>query len=79
MVDDDKLPEASGQRSADGTADSVTTKPAEPTDDVVATRHRLVVGGTTLDYTATAGRVVLREEVYEDGVFTGSGPRPRCR
>ena len=48
-----------------------TTRPAEPTDDVVATRHRLTVGGATLDYTATAGRVVLREEVHEDGTFVG--------
>lgn len=55
--------------------DDVTTKPAEPTDDVVATRHRLVVGDTTLDYTATAGRVVLREEVHEDGRFTGYRPK----
>ena len=50
---------------------AVDTKPAEPTDDVVATRHQLRVGRQTLDYTATTGRVVLREEVYEDGKFTG--------
>ena len=48
-----------------------TAKPAEPTDDVVTTRHQLRVGRRTLDYTATTGRVVLREEVYEDGKFTG--------
>jgi carboxypeptidase C (cathepsin A) len=39
---------------------------------VVITRHTLSVGGRTLDYTATAGRVVLRDEVYEDGVFKGN-------
>ncbi len=49
----------------------VDTKPAEPTDDVVATKHHLRVGRKTLDYTATTGRVVLRDEVYEDGKFTG--------
>ena len=48
-----------------------TTKPAEPTDDLVATKHTLKVGRRTLAYTATTGRVVLRDEVYEDGVFTG--------
>jgi carboxypeptidase C (cathepsin A) len=47
------------------------TKPADPTDDLVSTQHQLRVGRRTIDYTATTGRVVLREEVYEDGVFVG--------
>ena len=56
----------------DGKAEHDTTKkPAEPVDDVVATKHHLKVGRRTLDYTATTGRVVLRDEVYEDGKFTG--------
>ena len=54
-----------------GTAHEATTKPAEPTDDVVATKHQLKVGRRTLAYTATTGRVVLRDEVYEDGKFAG--------
>lgn len=49
-----------------------TTKPAEPTDDLVTTKHTLKVGRHTLAYTATTGRVVLREEVFEDGKFTGN-------
>lgn len=49
-----------------------TTKPADPKDDVVTTEHQLKVGRRTLHYTATAGRVVLRDEVYEDGVFKGN-------
>ncbi|MGH3508931.1 MAG: S10 family peptidase [Nocardioidaceae bacterium] len=49
-----------------------TTKPAEPTDDLVSTEHTLKVGRQTLRYTATTGRVVLREEVYEDGKFVGN-------
>jgi carboxypeptidase C (cathepsin A) len=49
----------------------VTTKPADPTDDLVASRHKLRVGRRTLDYTATTGRIVLRDEVYEDGTFKG--------
>lgn len=48
-----------------------TTKPAEPVDDLVSTKHQLQVGKQTLRYTATTGRVVLRDEVYEDGTFTG--------
>src|SRR6478672_9255739 len=49
----------------------VTTTPAPAKDDLVTTRHTLRVGRRTLRYTATAGRVVLREEVVEDGVFKG--------
>ena len=52
-------------------ASDTATRPAEPVDDLVTTRHRLRVGRRTLDYTATTGRVVLREEVHEDGVFVG--------
>ena len=47
------------------------TKPAEPKDDLVVTEHELKVGRKVLRYTATTGRVVLRDEVYEDGTFTG--------
>ena len=35
------------------------------------TRHRLTVGGSILEHTATAGRAVLREEVHEDGRSAG--------
>lgn len=58
---------------APGTA--VTTVPAEPQDDLVTTTHTLAVGRSTLSYTATTGRIVLREEVYEDDVFTGTKPK----
>ncbi len=51
---------------------NVTAPEPEPTDELVSTRHTVTVeGGRVLDYTATTGRLVLREEVYEDGVFTG--------
>ncbi|WP_256840937.1 S10 family peptidase [Ornithinimicrobium cryptoxanthini] len=52
-----------------------TTKPVEPKDDLVTTRHTLRVGGEDLHYTATTGRVVLREEVFEDDVFSGTKAR----
>ncbi|CAN5122521.1 peptidase S10 [soil metagenome] len=52
-------------------ADGTTAKPTEPDDDVVVSTHQLRAGRRTLDYTATTGRVVLRDEVYEDGTFTG--------
>lgn len=64
---------ASGDAKENGSdTPKVTTEPAEPKDDLVTTRHTLRVGRTTLGYTATTGRVVLREEVYEDDVFTGT-------
>jgi len=50
---------------------TVTTTPAPPKDDLVTSRHTLAVGRRRLRYTATTGRVVLREEVFEDDVFKG--------
>ena len=50
---------------------STTTMPADPVDDIVTTEHTLRIGRAHLAYTATTGRIVLREEVYEDGAFTG--------
>lgn len=47
------------------------TAPAEPTDDLVTTRHPVRLGRRRAEVTATTGRIVLREEVYEDGTFTG--------
>jgi carboxypeptidase C (cathepsin A) len=42
-----------------------------PADDLVSSRHTLRLGRRTLTYTATAGRVVLREERLTDGVYHG--------
>ena len=50
-------------------------KPAEPVDDLVTTRHTLKVGRRRLRYTATAGRIVLREEDHKDGTFAGHKAR----
>lgn len=56
-------------KSHDSTADS------EPQDDLVVTSHQIGSGKTRLKYTATTGRVVLREEVIADGKFGGHQPR----
>ncbi|OZM73559.1 peptidase S10 [Amycolatopsis antarctica] len=48
-----------------------TTAPAEPTDDLVTTRHSLTVKRRKLAYTAQTGRVVLRREKLTDGTFDG--------
>ncbi|HMQ30626.1 MAG TPA: peptidase S10 [Chloroflexaceae bacterium] len=41
--------------------------PEPPRDRLVETKHRVVVGGRELRYTATAGTIVLREESSKDG------------
>src|SRR5918912_459110 len=63
-------PDADTSRESKRDAPAGTPK-REVADDVVTTRHTLKAGRTSLEYTATAGRVVLREEVYDDGKFTG--------
>ncbi|MGZ8737178.1 MAG: S10 family peptidase [Nocardioides sp.] len=65
------MSEETKDHKPDAPKTETSKKPAEPTDDVVATKHHLKVGRTTIDYTATTGRVVLRDEVYEDGKFVG--------
>lgn len=47
----------------------------EPADDLVTTSHVLKTPSGELRYTATAGRMVLREEVQEDGKWTGFRPK----
>jgi len=39
----------------------------QPTDDLVTTAHTI----SGLSYTATAGRIALRQEVHDDDTFTG--------
>jgi carboxypeptidase C (cathepsin A) len=63
--------EPNGDQSAGEAGSKTETLPAEPTDDLVTTRHELQTGQGMLVYTATAGRVVLREEVFTDGKFDG--------
>jgi carboxypeptidase C (cathepsin A) len=45
-------------------------RPPEAADDLVTTRHQITTEGGQLSYTATAGRIVLREDVVSDGTFT---------
>ncbi|MGH3431500.1 MAG: S10 family peptidase [Thermocrispum sp.] len=51
-----------------------TPKRDDPTDELVTTRHTLTVPGGALEYTAQAGRVVLRKEVVTDGRSEGHKP-----
>ncbi|MDN5765638.1 MAG: peptidase S10 [Humibacillus sp.] len=47
----------------------------DPVDDTVTTHHVLEVDGARLEYTATTGRIVLREEEHTDGTFGGNRAR----
>ena len=47
--------------SAAGAAPAPAPAPAEPQERLVTTKHRLVAGKRTLDYTATCGTIVLRD------------------
>ncbi|MGH8878953.1 MAG: S10 family serine carboxypeptidase-like protein, partial [Stackebrandtia sp.] len=58
-------------KPATGAEESKDTKPAEPTDDLVTTSHSL----GDLRYTATTGRIVLRQEITEDEKFNGLKPK----
>lgn len=60
--------------TSDTSAPAETTKP-DPVDDLVTTHHTLQVGRRRLEYTATTGRVVLREEEHTEGTFGGNKPR----
>lgn len=63
------------EKEAGGDDRARTTVAEEVRDDLVTTEHTLQVGERTLRYTAETGRIVLREEVYEDDVFTGVKPK----
>jgi len=56
-------------------ADQDTKSRPEPTDELVTTHHTLETPAGELRYTATAGRVVLREEVLEDKKWVGFKPK----
>ncbi|HET9141075.1 S10 family peptidase [Actinophytocola sp.] len=47
----------------------------EPTDDLVTSSHSLTIKRRKLNYTATAGRIVLRQEVVTNGTFDGHLPK----
>src|SRR5215471_2416625 len=62
-------PEATEHAEADD-------KSAEPTDDLVTSRHSITIDGAELAYTVTTGRVVLRQESQTDDKF--DGPKPKA-
>lgn len=72
----DQRTEHPGEKDSDTAESTAADHVEEPTDDLVSTPHTLTVAsGEQLRYTATAGRIVLREEVISDGSFEGLRPR----
>jgi carboxypeptidase C (cathepsin A) len=72
-VPDEKTPETD-DTNHNGGAGAAAAHPT-PSDDLVTTAHRVTTGTGTLEYTATSGRIVLRQEVVEDGAFKGHRPQ----
>ncbi len=68
--------EASAQKGKDHAEhEGASAARLEPADDLVTTSHVVATPSGELRYTATAGRMVLREEVLEDGRWTGLRPK----
>ena len=69
---EDKTGAGGAQTPAADAAATTTTPPRpEPKDDLVVTQHVLRTPEGELAYTATTGRIVLREEVVKDGTYDG--------
>jgi carboxypeptidase C (cathepsin A) len=65
----EQTPPASGADAERGAAARIAA------DDTVTTSHRLETATGELEYTATTGRIVVREEVHSDGTFEGHRPK----
>ena len=62
---------AKDESTEPGNDASAEKKPATPVDDLVTSQHTLTIDGRELPYTATTGRIVLKQEVLTDGKFDG--------
>jgi carboxypeptidase C (cathepsin A) len=57
--------------NSDTEAEDTKAKDTEPIDDLVTTRHTITLDDGELSYTATTGRIVLRQESQTDDKFAG--------
>ena len=64
QVVDEAADEAAGQAAG-------KARRLAPADDLVTTSHSISTPAGRLTYTATTGRIVVREEVLKDGAFDG--------
>ncbi|MFC4337397.1 S10 family peptidase [Salininema proteolyticum] len=69
MSEETKVP--SQNHDAKGTPDKAADGAKQPTDELVTTHHTM----GDLSYTATTGRIVLREEVTEEEKYQGLKPK----
>jgi carboxypeptidase C (cathepsin A) len=67
--------EPAGQPASPQTVPPTDERAPAPVDDLVTTQHTARTAGGEFGYTATAGRIVLREEVHDDGKFEGWKPK----
>jgi carboxypeptidase C (cathepsin A) len=74
------MPEKTEEKPEARTA-SEPPKAPPPTDEIVETRHRAVVGGRSIEYTVTTGTLVLKEETEKKGEHEGEseGEKPKAR
>lgn len=75
MSEEAKQPEISTDQVKDALKATFQGDKPDPVDDFVATHHTVNIGGQEISYTATTGRVVLREEEFEKDVFKGLKPK----
>ena len=68
------MAETTQDSSGDDETETTSTpaKEPDPTDDLVTTRHTIALEDGELSYTATSGRIVLRQEGQTDDKFDGS-------
>jgi len=67
----DEQPDTTNTDEQTPDAKKTSTPRPEPQDDLVVTHHTLKTEDGELAYTATVGRVVLREEIFKDGKYDG--------
>jgi carboxypeptidase C (cathepsin A) len=68
-------PETSDTGAKDTAATDTAAPDTEPADDLVTTQHSITIEDRELSYTATTGRIVLREEGHTDDKFDGAKAR----
>ncbi len=75
MADEGSTPAKSDAKGEEAKPGGGEARAADPTDDLVERKHTLSIGRKKLAYTSHTGRIVLREEVVEDGKAGGFKPR----
>ena len=69
------------EEQAEKKNEKATEKPPEtPKDEIVETKHTVVINGQSIAYTVTTGRIVLKEEAEKKGEEAGKseGEKPKA-